>query len=137
MDEPTSPTMIGGLPLINREPEHNPAGADYDYFAYLPADRLTDLKKQITDREKRLFDLQLAEISLEENPSKLQTISHDDFEAMIKQNKARSVAAGEIFTPTQVCPCTRCELDRVRDAIAGVIYGLSKLKALFKSLGVK
>ena len=139
-DEPTpivGQTMIGGLPVIGREPEHDPAGRDYDYFAYAPPERLTDLRKQIEEREKKLFELQLAEVALDGRPDDLGTISHGDFAKLMDAQQKKVEATGDPWVRTQVCPCNACELARVRSSIAGMLHGINKLKALYKTLGTK
>lgn len=128
-------TIIGGLPLARRRAEHDPAAHDYDYFAYAPSDRLPDLRKQIEEREKKLFELEIAAEVLDGCPADINMISHDDFATVMENQKRKAESNGDKWVQTQVCPCSGCELARVQSAVTSQVFRINKLKALYTRLG--
>lgn len=112
-----------------------PISDDYDYFAYSASTRLPDLNKMIEEREKRLFELQMAELMLDGNPAENRgAYSHEEFALYIQNQKDKAASAGEPFLQQQTCPCADCELARVRDGIKGLVFGLNKLRAMASTL---
>lgn len=111
-----------------------PMMPDYDYFTTSPQERLPVLNKQIAEREEKLFELELAELSLEGNPAIYQTISHEDFATLIDQAREDAEKQGKKFVQQQQCPCFACQLEQVRDSKRGLIYSLNRLKALASTM---
>jgi hypothetical protein len=123
LDEPTPIHPASALP----DPE-------YDYFSTSPQERLPILNKMIAEREERLFELELAEMSLDGNPAKKQSMSHDDFATLTQQSIDDAAKAGKKFVQQQICPCISCQLDQVRDSKLSLIYSLNKLRALASTM---
>lgn len=94
---------------------------DYLFFAYGPAERIEAIRKKIEERERSLFDLEMMEVMLEGNPN---PGTHEPVE-----NRQSKVGPDGVFV-TRPCGCGACELVRVKDAVKGLRYALSKLRAL-------
>ena len=122
----------GEDPSVTPPESDNP---DYDYFAYAAKDQLPDLNAMIVEREKKLFEVRASLLMLTDNPSTNPgMISHDAFAAMMANQKIAAEKNGEKWVQQQVCPCVACELLRLHDAEAGLVFGLNKLRGLYAQL---
>lgn len=111
-------------PRIVKSPEADMPGSsavndDWQFFAFEASERVKALKTKIEEREKLLFDLQLADAMLDGNPD----------------NGKHHREAGAMQDPdTFVCSCGDCELRRVKEMIVSVTFGLRKLKAIYAKM---
>lgn len=92
---------------------------EFNYFAFSQADRLSEVKKKIEEREKVHFELLLLRESLDGNP---EPGEHND---------KRTVGPEKMPMP---CQCGRCELDRVVKLITSTEYAIRKMRALYARL---
>lgn len=91
----------------------------WEFFAFESSERVKAIKEKIEEREKLLFDLQLAEAMLDGNPT---------------SGKNHREAGAMQDPDTFACPCGDCELRRVKEMITSVTFGLRKLKALYAKM---
>lgn len=89
------------------------------YFAFNQADRMTEVKKKIEERERVHFSLMMLQAELDGNP---ELGDHDE---------SRTVGPDKTPLP---CQCGRCELARIQKLIVSTEYAIRKLRALYARL---
>ena len=92
--------------------------AEFNYFALSAADRLKTVKEKIEEREKVYLELEMAKLSLTDNPE-----------------------PGEHKTPVErpdgttiPCQCGACELKRVTQMLRSNRFAINQLRALYARL---
>lgn len=120
--ERKKPRIVAPKPPDTHAAQHDKdADEDYQFFAYQSPQRLEYLKKRVREREEALFELQCNAAMLEGNPS--------PGEHLTEAQRTMNVGA-EGRTVIRPCECGACELTRLKVAIAGLEYGLLRLRAL-------
>lgn len=108
--------MSDEKPYIVRDDQSE--DSEFNYFALNAADRVKTVKEKIEEREKVYFELEMAQLSLTDNPEP------GEHKESIPRPDGTTVP----------CQCGACELKRVNNMLRSNRFAIEQLRALYARL---